>query len=263
MKIAEAFAKAAAENRAAFIAYLPAGYPTIEQSYDLVAALVEGGADIVEVGMPYSDPVMDGPVIQRAVEESLRAGTTMSDAIAIAGVASQAGAAGCVMSYWNPIEQYGIARFCNDFASAGGAGVITPDLSPAEAELWNEQTLQTGIERVFLVAPSSTDARLATVTGVCTGFVYAASTMGITGNTIEVGDTARALVARTREHTALPVAVGLGVSTAAQVAAIAQYADGVIVGSAFIRSIEACNSHTERVAAVRNLARELSAGTQR
>lgn len=263
MDLAGAFARAQEQGRAALIGYLPAGYPTLAESIDLVTAMAEAGADIIEVGMPYSDPVMDGPVIQRAVDASLAEGTTLADAITVAEAAARAGAAACIMSYWNPIERYGAQRFATDFAAAGGAGVITPDLNPDEAAGWVQATDSTGVPRVFLVAPSSTDARLKVVSDHANGFVYAASTMGVTGGTGDIAQTARGLVQRTRAYAQAPVAVGLGVSTREHVAQIAEYADGVIVGSAFIRAIEAAGDPQGRRQAVSDLTRELAAGTPR
>ena len=167
------------------------------------------------------------------------------------------------MSYWNPIARYGLARFCKDFTAAGGTAVITPDLSPEEAGEWVRLTDAHDINRVFLIAPSSTDSRLALVAGTCNGFVYAASMMGVTGNDAVIGDVARHLVARARTVTSLPIAVGLGIRTADQVRSVARFADGVIVGSAFVRAVEDATSPTAAVAAVEALARELATGTER
>ncbi|NBO46141.1 MAG: tryptophan synthase subunit alpha [Actinobacteria bacterium] len=258
--LSDVFAHAKAERRAALIGYLPAGYPNVEQSVALVEAMVAGGVDIVEVGMPYSDPVMDGPVIQRAADASLARGTTMSDVFTVVEAAAQAGAAACVMSYWNPIERFGVTRFCEQFTAAGGSSVITPDLSPEEADAWIAATNAGNIGRVFLVAPSSSAQRLERVTGQCTGFVYAASMMGVTGNDVVIGDVARELVTRVRAVTSLPVAVGLGIRNSEQAAAVAQFADGVIVGSAFVRAVEEAASPTAAIEAVHNLAAELAVG---
>lgn len=261
--LVEAFAQARAEGRAALIGYLPAGFPTRDESIALMQAMVAGGVDIVEVGLPYSDPLMDGPVIQAAADRALSEGTTPADVIAVAGEVSRTGAATVVMSYWNPIERYGVDRFAGELQAAGGCGVITPDLTPEESGDWTQATTAHDIARIFLVAPSSTDERLRVVSEACNGFVYAASTMGVTGARTEVSDAAEGLVARVREVTELPVAVGLGVSTGEQAAQIAEYADGVIVGSAFIRLIQEAPSHAEAVDAVGALARELAAGVRR
>lgn len=261
--LAEAFARARAEERAALIGYLPAGFPSRDDSVRLMRAMVEAGVDIVEVGLPYSDPLMDGPVIQAAADQALRAGTTPADVISVAGDVAQTGAATVVMSYWNPVERFGVDAFARDLAAAGGCGVITPDLTPEESQAWAAATREHDIDRIYLVAPSSTDERLRTVSDACTGFVYAASTMGVTGARSSVSGAAEALVARVRRVTDLPVAVGLGVSTGEQAAEIAAYADGVIVGSAFIKLILEAPSIEEAEAAVAALARELAAGVRR
>jgi tryptophan synthase alpha chain len=261
--LAEAFAMARAQGRAALVGYLPAGFPTRELSVRLMRAMVDGGVDIVEVGLPYSDPLMDGPVIQAAADQALKQGTTPADVIAVAGEVAKTGAATVVMSYWNPIERYGVERFARELAAAGGCGVITPDLTPEEAADWNAATDAHDVDRIFLVAPSSTDDRVRVVSAASSGFVYAASTMGVTGARTQVSDAAEGLVARVREATDLPVAVGLGVSTGDQAAQIAAYADGVIVGSAFIRLILDAESPEAAEQAVSALARELAAGVRR
>ncbi len=235
--LADVIGAARAEGRAALIAYLPVGYPDVPGSIEAMVAAVEGGADIVEIGVPYSDPGMDGPVIQQVVEVAVRAGVGMPDVLQAVAAVHAAGAAPAVMSYWNPIERYGVERFATDLAAAGGAGAITPDLIPDEAAAWLTASDRVGLDRVFLVAPSSTSARLASTTAACRGFVYAASTMGVTGARATVGSTAEQLVARTRAVTDVPVCVGLGVSNGAQAAEIAAYADGVIVGSAYVRAL--------------------------
>jgi tryptophan synthase alpha chain len=237
-KLAECIAAAKAHDRAALIAYLPVGYPSVDGSIAAMTAAVEGGADVVEIGVPYSDPGMDGPVIQRAVDPAVRAGVGMSDVLRAVEAVADAGAVAVVMSYWNPIERYGVQRFATDLAAAGGAGAITPDLIPEEAGDWIAAAEGADLDRVFLVAPSSTDARLRSTTAASRGFVYAASTMGVTGTRSTVSDAAEKLVARTREaRPDLAVCVGLGVSNGKQAAEVASFADGVIVGSAFVREL--------------------------
>ena len=237
-KLAERIAQAKAEDRAALIAYLPVGYPDVDASIEAMVAAVEGGADVMEIGIPYSDPGMDGPVIQEAVEVAVRAGVGMRDVLRAVEAVAAAGAVPVVMSYWNPIEHYGVERFATDLAAAGGAGAITPDLIPDEAAEWLAASDAADLDRVFLVAPSSTEARLRSTTAACRGFVYAASTMGVTGTRATVGDAAEGLVARTRAVAPdLAVCVGLGVSTGAQAAEVAAFADGVIVGSAYVREM--------------------------
>jgi len=237
-QLAERIAKAKAEGRAALIAYVPVGYPDVEGSIAAMTTAVEAGADVIEIGVPYSDPGMDGPVIQQAVDVAVRAGVGMRDVLrAVEGVAA-AGAVPVVMTYWNPIERYGVDRLASDLAAAGGAGLITPDLIPDEAAEWLAASDREDLDRVFLVAPSSTDARLRSTTAACRGFVYAASTMGVTGTRATVSDAAEKLVARTREaRPDLAVCVGLGVSDGRQAAEVAAFADGVIVGSAYVREL--------------------------
>ena len=258
----EAFANAKAEGRAALIGYLPAGYPSVQGGIDAFVAMVAHGVDIVEVGLPYSDPLMDGPTIQEAVTASLDAGTKISDVMATVAAVARTGAPTLVMSYWNPIERYGVTRFATELAASGGVGVITPDITPEEADAWIAATDAAGLDRVFLVAPSSSDDRIAKVASVTTGFVYAASLMGVTGTRTSVSSAAAALVARTRPATPLPIAVGLGVSTPEQAATVAQYADGVIVGSAFVRALIDASTTAAGVDAVGELAAALAAGVR-
>jgi tryptophan synthase alpha chain len=237
-KLADCIDTAKAEGRAALIAYVPVGYPTVDDSIAAMVAAVEAGADAIEVGVPYSDPGIDGPVIQEAVDVAVRAGVGMPDVLRAVAAVAAAGAVPVVMSYWNPIERYGVQRFAADLAAAGGAGAITPDLIPEEAGEWLAASDEHGLDRVFLVAPSSTDARLRSTTAASRGFVYVASTMGVTGTRATVSDAARELVARTREaRPDIALCVGLGVSNGAQAAEIAAFADGVIVGSAYVRAL--------------------------
>lgn len=237
-RLAERIAAARAEDRAALIAYLPVGYPDVDASIEAMVAAVEGGADVLEIGVPYSDPGMDGPVIQEAVDVAVRAGVGMRDVFRAVEAVAAAGAVPVVMSYWNPIERYGVERFAADLAAAGGAGAITPDLIPDEAGAWLTASAEADLDRVFLVAPSSTEARLRSTTAACRGFVYAASTMGVTGTRSTVSDAAEKLVTRTRAVSGdLAVCVGLGVSDGAQAAEVAAFADGVIVGTAYVREL--------------------------
>lgn len=260
--LAETFAAAKADGRAALIAYLPGGFPSQIDCVPVIAAMVENGVDAVEIGLPYSDPLMDGPVIQAAVDASLRAGTRIADVMEnVAGVAGT-GAPSLVMSYWNPIERYGVNRFASELAAAGGCGVITPDLTPEEAGAWIAATDEHCIDRVFLVAPSSSEARIRTVTQACSGFVYAASTMGVTGTRTSVSSMAPDLVRKVREVTSLPVCVGLGVSTGAQAADVAEYADGVIVGSAFVKALLEAPDPASGARAAAGLAAELAEGVR-
>ncbi|MEV0199428.1 tryptophan synthase subunit alpha [Nonomuraea sp. NPDC050691] len=256
------FAKAKADNRAALVGYLPAGFPSKDGAIAAAAALVEAGCDVIEIGLPYSDPLMDGPTIQDAVHRSLINGTRIADVMrTVEGVAAT-GAATLVMTYWNPIDRYGAERFARDLANAGGVGTITPDLTPEESATWREASADAGIDTVFLVAPSSTEERIQAVADCCTGFVYAASLMGVTGARESVNVAAEGLVKRTRAHTDLPVCVGLGVGTGAQAAEVAAYADGVIVGSAFIRRMLDAPDEAAGRASIAELAREMAQGAR-
>jgi tryptophan synthase alpha chain len=252
--------KARAEGRAALIGYLPVGFPDVETSVAAMRAMVAGGVDIVEVGLPYSDPLMDGPVIQRATEVALAGGTQTRDAFtAVRGVVD-AGAPALVMTYWNLIDRYGVSRFASDLAAAGGSGLITPDLIPDEAAQWQVASDAHDLDRVYLVALTSTPDRLAMTAKASRGFVYAASLMGVTGERASVGAGAKELVDRVKAVTDVPVCVGLGVSNGAQAAEVAAFADGVIVGSAFVRALANAPDPQAGVAAVEAIARDLAAG---
>lgn len=251
------------EHRAALLGYLPAGYPTYEGGVDAVKALIDGGVDVVELGLPYSDPVMDGVTIQRATEVALAAGLRTKDVLStvetIAAYGADRGVPVLVMTYWNPIERYGVEAFTRDLAAAGGAGLITPDLVPDEAAEWIAAADQHDLDKVFLVSPSSTDRRIALTTAACRGFVYATAVMGVTGARAQTSDLAGPLVARTRATSELPVGVGLGVSDADQAAAVAAYADAVIVGSAFVKTLDAGTGAD----GVRRLTESLAEGVRR
>lgn len=250
------------EGRAALVGYLPVGYPTVAESVQAMATLIEAGADIVEVGFPYSDPVLDGPVIQDAASRALAGGVRIADIFVAVRAVVAAGGVAVVMSYWNPIRQYGVERFAADLAAAGGSGVITPDLIPDEAQEWLDAAARQQLAPIFLVAPSSTPARLAMTTAHCRGFVYVASVMGVTGTRASVGSAAGELVERAREVTPLPLCVGLGVSTGAQAAQLAGAADGVIVGSALVKTLGGDGPWEERLAALRALTGELAEGVR-
>ena len=262
-RLTEVLNQARRENRAALIGYLPAGFPTVDGSIAAMQAMVDGGCDAIEVGLPYSDPAMDGPVIQAAADKALALGVTTPDVLRVAGAVADTGAATLIMSYWNPIEHYGVDRFAAELRELGGSGVITPDLIPEEAGPWIAATDRHGIGRVFLVAPSSSDERIDLTARASTGFVYASAVMGVTGVRSQVGSAAAELVARTRKATDRPVCVGLGVSTGDQAAEVAAYADGVIVGSAFVRRVQEARDVGKGVAAVRELAAELAEGVRR
>ncbi|GCB50212.1 tryptophan synthase subunit alpha [Streptomyces sp. NL15-2K] len=263
--LTDTLAAAKAEGRSALIAYLPAGFPTVDGGIEAIKAVFDGGADIVEVGLPHSDPVLDGPVIQTADDIALRGGVKIADVMRTVREAHEAtGKPVLVMTYWNPIDRYGVERFTAELAEAGGAGCILPDLPVQESALWREHAEKHGLATVFVVAPSSKDERLAKITAAGSGFVYAASLMGVTGTRESVGTQAQDLVRRTRATgTDLPVCVGLGVSNAEQAAEVAGFADGVIVGSAFVKRMLDAPDDAAGVEAVRALAGELARGVRR
>ncbi len=261
-RLQEAFANARAEDRALLIGYMPAGFPTWVDAVAIVSAMVENGVDVVEIGLPYSDPLMDGPVIQQAADLALAGGTHTAEVISTVEAIAATGAPTLVMSYWNPIERYGVDRFAKDLAAAGGVGVITPDIIPEEAAEWVRATDEAMIDRVFLVAPSSRDSRIGQVAAVSNGFVYAASTMGVTGTRTSVSVDAEQLVAKTKALTTQPVCVGLGVSTPEQAAEVARYADGVIVGSAFVRLVLEAQTPAQAAADVARLASGMAAAVR-
>ena len=260
--VSAAFEKAAAEDRAALVGYLPAGFPSVDGAIAAAIAMAESGADVIEMGLPYSDPLIDGPVIQEAVRRALAGGTRVTDVLrTVEGVAA-AGVPVLVMTYWNPVDHYGVDAFARDLAGAGGSGLITPDLTPEEAGPWLAAADRHDLDKVFLVAPSSPAERIELITGVCRGFVYAASLMGVTGARESLDSHAAGLVRRTRDCTSLPVAVGLGVRDGQQAAEIAAFADGVIVGSAFVQRLLAADDDAAGLAAVRQLAAELATGVR-
>jgi tryptophan synthase alpha chain len=220
------------------IGYLPVGFPDLATSIDAAVALVENGVDVLELGVPYSDPVMDGLAIQQATQTALTGGFRVRDVFtAVEAIRSRVQAPVLVMTYWNPVLQYGPDRFADALVNAGGAGLITPDITPDSAAPWIAISERTGLDRVFLAAPSSTAARLAETVAASRGFVYAVSTMGITGARYDVDAAARTLVARLRAADARNVCVGIGISTAEQVAEVLNYADGAIVGSALVTAL--------------------------
>jgi tryptophan synthase alpha chain len=257
--VATAIDAARAEGRGALIGYLPIGYPDLQTSIEAAVTLAEAGVDILELGPPYSDPVMDGPVIQEATNAALQAGFRMRDTFtAVREVSARTDVPVLVMTYWNPVVQYGVSRYADDLSAAGGAGLITPDITPDAASDWLAESTRTGLDRVFLAAPSSTDARLEMIVRETTGFVYTVSTMGITGERAQLDAAARALVARLREHGAERACVGIGVSNADHVRSVLEYADGAIVGTALVRALR--DGGLDGLAAA---ARELVAGTVR
>lgn len=256
-RVEDAIRRAHEAGRGAFIGYLPVGFPDLETSIRAALTLAENGADVIELGPPYSDPVMDGPLIQEATQAALAAGYRTKDLFtALKAITAATDVPVVVMTYWNPVVQYGVDRYADDLLAAGGAGLITPDITPEAAADWIAASERTGLDRIFLAAPTSTDERLDLVVSASTGFVYTVSTMGITGERAALDQAARTLVGRLRAHGARRACVGIGISTAEQIAAVLEYADGAIVGTALVRAL--------RDGGLRGLAeaaRSLSAGT--
>jgi len=247
-------------GRGSLIGYFPAGYPSLEASIDAAVAMCQNGVDVLELGVPYSDPVMDGPVIQEATLHALEHGFKLRNVFdAVKEITSRVDTPVLVMTYWNPVLQYGVERFAADLAAAGGAGLITPDLIPDEAQLWLDASEKYGLDRVFLAAPTSTEERFATAANLSRGFVYAVSTMGITGAREELDNLARKVVSGVRSADSEQLTcVGIGISSAEQVAEVNEYADGAIVGSVFVKTyaeggLEALKVKVQQLAS--NLAR--------
>jgi tryptophan synthase alpha chain len=255
-RLASLFDACRSEGRSALIGYLPTGFPDVPTSISAMTTLVKNGCDVVEVGIAYSDPGMDGPTIAAAAEVALRGGVRVRDALTAVEEISNAGGRAVVMTYWNPVLRWGVDAFARDLASAGGVGLITPDLIPDEAAEWLAASEGHDLDRIFLVAPSSTPERLAATVQASRGFVYAASTMGVTGARDAVSSAAPELVRRVKAVSDIPVGVGLGVRSARQAAEIGAYADGVIVGSALVSAL------SDDVEAVGTLTAELADGVR-
>jgi tryptophan synthase alpha chain len=264
VSIADVFAKAKAEERSVLIGCMPAGFPTVERSIASMVAMAEAGCDVIEVELPYSDPVMDGPVIQKASDIALANGVRTRDTLRIIEAVAATGTPVVLMTYWNPVEKYGVDAFARDLSAAGATGLITPDLIPDEAGEWIAAADAHHLDRTFLVSPSSTDARLAMTLQHCRGFVYATALMGVTGARSTVSNAAPELVARVRAVAPeLPVGVGLGVGTGAQAAEVAAFADGVIVGSALVRCVLDAPDAGTGEQRLRALSAELAEGVRR
>jgi tryptophan synthase alpha chain len=258
------------EGRPALVGYLPAGFPTVAGGIEAVTAMIDAGVDLVELGLPYSDPVIDGPVIQRATERALSNGVRTRDVLATVDAVSGLGVPVVVMTYWNPVDRYGVDAFARDLAGAGGAGLVTPDLIPDEADEWLAASDEHKLDRIFLVSPSSTDERIAMTVGLCRGFVYATAVMGVTGARDDVSSAAPMLVSRVRAvagrpgdnppggGSQVPVGVGLGVRDGRQAATVGAYADGVIVGSALVQAV----ADDPSLRTLRNLVGDLAGGVR-
>ena len=259
-------ADARAEGRAALVGYLPVGYPDVDHSIEAMRALTQGsdgrGVDLVEIGMPYSDPVMDGLAIQHATTHALQRGVRTRDVLRAVEAVAATGTQALVMIYWNLVEHYGVDAFARDLAAAGGSGLITPDLTPDEAGPWVAASDAHGLDRVFLVAPSSTEERVLSTTRACRGWVYATSVMGVTGARTQTSSAAPLLVQRVRDAAPdLPVGVGLGVSNGPQAAEVGAFADAVIVGSALVKCLIDAEA-TGDLAPLRHVVGDLAAGVR-
>jgi tryptophan synthase alpha chain len=260
-RIGKLFGKLRQEGRCGMIAYLTAGDPTPEATPELVAALERGGADLIELGVPFSDPVADGPVIQQAGDRAIRAGTTMAKVLAIAAkIREHSEIPLLLFTYLNPALRYGFARLALDAKAAGIDGCLLTDVSVEEAAGYVKVMREAGVDTVFLAAPTSTDHRLKLVAEYSSGFIYLVSRTGITGEQQSLSDTALPLIGRMRSLTELPLALGFGISTAQQVEAIAEHADAVVVGSAIVRQIGKEPAGVE--ALMRDLTRPLRGGAK-
>ena len=257
-RIQQVFADLKAKKQAAFMPYHAMGYPNRQTSLDVVQALAGAGADLFEIGIPHSDPLADGPVVQAATDAAIRGGTTVADCLAMVRELRSAGVTQpfCAMSYYNPILAYGEERFVQDAAAAGVDGLIVPDLPPGESMRLEPACREAGVATIYMLAPTSTEDRIRTVTAHATGFIYMVSIAGITGERTTLPPDLIEFIQRVRRHTSLPLAVGFGIGNRAQAAQVAGIADGVIVGSALVRSA----GSAEGVAAVRSLGAELASG---
>ena len=269
-KSGQAYLRAREEGRAALVGYLPVGYPDVPMSYRALAALCgdgdSPGVDLVEIGLPYSDPMMDGPVIQRAGTSALERGVRTRDVFGAIEAIAATGTPAVAMTYWNLVDHYGVDAFARDFANAGGCGLITPDLTPNEADDWMAASDAHGLDRIFLVAPSSSDERIVSTARACRGWVYATAVMGVTGARQSTSSAAPELVARLRDLAPdVLVGVGLGVSNGDQAAEVGAFADGVIVGSAFVRTLLAAEDagRPDDLSALREFVADLAAGVRR
>jgi tryptophan synthase alpha chain len=235
---AAAIRRATAAGRAALVGYLPAGYPTVDQGIAACRVLAAAGVDVVEVGYPHSDPVRDGPVIARAHQAAIAAGVTAADVLRTVDAVASTDTPAMVMTYQQPIQRYGVAAFARDLAAAGGSGILVGDLTPDQADDWLAAADHHHLDHVLPVCPAADAAQLAAAISRCRGWTYAATSTGPTGNHTADGDQrARALVERIRELTPMPVAVGFGLDSPVRVAAVAQYADAVVVGTVLVQQL--------------------------
>lgn len=262
-RIAEAFAGLRARRRTGLVAFLTVGYPSVEDTLRLVPALIEGGADVIELGVPFSDPLAEGPTIQRSSHHALERGVTPAVCLdVVAKLRAQGVEAPIVlMGYYNPLLAYGLEGFCRDAAAAGADGIIAVDLPPEESHPLRDACRQHGLDLVYLLAPTSTDGRIELVAGLTSGFVYCVSVTGVTGAREELPAGLSAFVNRVRARTPLPVAVGFGISKPKHFRAVARIADAAVIGSAIIDEIDRSDP-SERVGKVKRYA-EVVTGRRR
>jgi len=234
------------DHKPGLVVYLTAGDPSLDATRDIAIAAIDAGADVIELGVPFSDPLGDGPIIQRASERALARGTRMRDVLALAGEihAARPQAGLIIFSYLNPILRYGLARFADDAAAAGVDGALAIDLIVEESAEYLAEMNRANLGPIFLAAPTSPDARIEAIAKHSKGFVYAISRVGITGTQRSVAGDAAALVERIRRYTPLPVAVGFGISNAEHVTQVAEFADAAVVGSAIVELIENSTAET-------------------
>jgi tryptophan synthase alpha chain len=240
-RITDAFAKARSENRAAFIPYITAGDPSLKETERFVGALAAAGADIVELGVPFTDPIADGKVNQRAAERALAAGTTLQRILtelvpALRATHPDLGLV--IFSYYNPVLRLGLKEFANQAKTAGADGVLIVDLPPEEAQAHSAAAQASGLDTIFLAAPTTTPTRLERIDAASSGFIYYVSRLGVTGARAQLTETLADEIAQLREKLKNPLAVGFGISTPVQARAVAKLADAVVVGSALVKLIQ-------------------------
>ena len=256
-RISARFTELSASGELGIVSYITAGDPSLEASEKIVLAAAEAGADVIELGVPFSDPVADGPVIQRASDRALRSGATLAGVLELVTRLRRNTQVPLVLfSYFNPILQMGIEKFA-DAAKAGADGVLVTDLTPEEAAEYRVVLQSRGLDTIFLAAPTSTDARLAQISAATTGFLYLVSRTGVTGTRDALPAELPALVRRTRKFTALPVAVGFGISLPTHVTVLGGIADAAVVGSALMAAVEKAASPEGAAMAVADLVRAL------
>jgi tryptophan synthase alpha chain len=242
-RLEDTFARLRDERRTGFVAFLTTGYPTIEETPALVSALIEGGADVVELGIPFSDPLAEGPTIQRSSHQALLNGVTPRTCLdTIARLRDDGVQAPLVlMGYYNPLLSYGLDEFARDAAAAGADGIIPVDLPPEESHPLHDACSQAGLHLIYLLAPTSTDERVQLVASLASGFIYCVSVTGVTGARDQLSEGLTAFVERVRAHTPLPLSVGFGISNPKHFQAVGRIADAAVVGSAIIDEIDKCD----------------------